>query len=150
MSAIELVKGKLTFKGKMTAADLSIADLENIASGPRVNIANELGLNLIQNKLNQVQSAVSNPAKYAENMSKELTTLQDKVNEVYKETYNEYIVLGFPASQAKENARAYAEAISKVEMQKLNVKYPSDLLNGALNNVKQTTLASSKVGLLGI
>jgi hypothetical protein len=82
-------------------------------------------------------------------MIAELKSIEAKLNDEYKRVYIEYLQLGYPSSQAKEFAKSFCEAISKVEMGKLNMKYPGDLLNQSLNIVRQKS-GEKGLGMIGL
>ena len=117
------------------------------AGSPR-ELTNDLGLGMAIHRAGRLAEAIGTPTDYLNNRKTALVGLETTLGAEYNRTFVDLYSKGIPKKEAKRIAYAAAKSRGELEMAKINIDYPADIINATVGNEMGKTRAATGMKLL--
>ena len=133
-----------TTKGDLTAMQKSLKDARATQKGLETSYApqaisdipRELGLEKLRVEREQRKKALLNPEEYFEERDLAYQTMENRIQDTYFKTYNQYTASGYDPVEAKNKALNVAKTVRDAEEDVIKTKYSNDSSLIALNKAE--------------
>jgi hypothetical protein len=98
-------------------------------------IINATGLGLELHKNARVAQAIADPDAYLKSRTKLIEDLSKEIEEKFNADYMQLFGMGVPKEQAEKVAKDSAISYGQLQMAKINVDYPADIINASLETM---------------
>lgn len=139
--------GKLTYTADTDTA--KVKGILNLLEGSsNLEVINGVGFGALNNRLANVKTAVADPAAYIKKMEEAIETSQKAAVADYNDSVVALLDLGIAPDKAKELALNKVKNKVKYDLEVLELRYPSEVLNSSLQQIGIETAGKSKAGML--
>lgn len=128
-----------------------LTDGSNSLAVDAANLVNKSGIGYELHKTQRVREAIANPAQYLQARENAMVYVAEQMEAKYFKTVKELFAAGLSREDAGRIAEAGAKAEAEAEIAKINLNYPTDIVNSVLATTQnQAAAGRATAGLLAV